>query len=239
MSTHSLMPQTVYFTFTLLTYVIGGLFIQTTNSLVNLGKLSSLVFPVIALLEISKYIIIQKWYQLPGNNLTSAFHNKSSNVNTNITLVNRIKDFIKSVLLLLVAGVIFAFIAIILGAPLFNNYEETISLSLVLTVLTVLPLQLFLGSRYTIISMLINKLELGKLVAEEYLSFLQHAGIGAVLGAWTASVVMPLDWERPWQVYPIPNIVGAVGGHLLGCTFSIMQSVLLGATAELKKKSLL
>lgn len=232
------MPQTVYFAVTLLVYLIGALFIQSTNSLTNIGKFSSLTFPAVAAFELLKFVIIQRCYQLPGN-LSTTVGGGSKSSNANSSLLNRIKDCIKSVVMLTLATFVFAFAAIILGAPLFSSYEETISLSLVLSTLTVLPLQLFIGTRYTLIVMLTNKLELGKLVAEQYLDFLQCAAIGAVLGAWTGSVVMPLDWDRPWQKYPIPNVVGAVAGHLLGCAFSIMKSVLFNAKAELKKKSLL
>lgn len=29
-------------------------------------------------------------------------------------------------------------------------------------------------------------------------------------GAWVSSVVIPLDWDRAWQKFPIPNAVGAM-----------------------------
>lgn len=29
-------------------------------------------------------------------------------------------------------------------------------------------------------------------------------------GAWASSVVIPLDWNRAWQQWPIPNVVGAL-----------------------------
>lgn len=227
-----LMPQTVYFTITFAIYSLGALIIQSTNSITSLGKLSSFIFPSVVVFELFKFFVIQKSYQLPGN-LTSSVTNKTS------TITNRIKDFIKSIFVFVLATLTFAFVSIILGASVLKNYEETLSLSLVLASLTILPLQMFLGTRYTMIVLLTNKIELGKLIAEQYLDFLITAAIGAILGAWAASVVMPLDWDRPWQVYPIPNVVGAFGGHLLGCAFSIMKSVLFNAKAELKKKSLL
>jgi phosphatidylinositol glycan class F len=31
------------------------------------------------------------------------------------------------------------------------------------------------------------------------------------VGAW----VIPLDWDRPWQLWPIPCVLGAVGGYAL------------------------
>lgn len=240
MSSQTLMPQTLYLGITLVVYIVGALFIETTNSLTNIGKFSSLIIPAVFAFELLKFFIIQKCYQLPGNlSSSSGGTRSSSNTNTNTSLLNRTKDCIKSIMMLTIATLLFAFAAIILGAPSLSKYEETISLSLVLSTLTVLPLQLFIGTRYTLVVLLTNKLDLGKLVAEQYLDFLMCAAIGAVLGAWSASVVMPLDWDRSWQLYPIPNVVGAVSGHLLGCGFSIMKSILFNAKAELKKKSIL
>ncbi|KAM5477111.1 Glycosylphosphatidylinositol (GPI) anchor assembly protein [Microsporum audouinii] len=43
------------------------------------------------------------------------------------------------------------------------------------------------------------------------------ATIGMALGAWLGAVPIPLDWDRPWQVYPITIITGAYIGYVLGC----------------------
>lgn len=40
--------------------------------------------------------------------------------------------------------------------------------------------------------------------------------IGGMLGSWAACVVIPLDWNRPWQYWPIPNSVGTIAGSILG-----------------------
>ncbi|KAK4773502.1 hypothetical protein SAY87_028521 [Trapa incisa] len=39
---------------------------------------------------------------------------------------------------------------------------------------------------------------------------------GAIVGAWFGAWPMPLDWERPWQDWPICVSYGAVLGYLLG-----------------------
>ncbi|EPZ31186.1 hypothetical protein O9G_001098 [Rozella allomycis CSF55] len=39
---------------------------------------------------------------------------------------------------------------------------------------------------------------------------------GAILGAWSSAIVVPLDWERDWQVWPIPALIGASMGHTIG-----------------------
>ena len=38
----------------------------------------------------------------------------------------------------------------------------------------------------------------------------------ALLGSWVASLVVPLDWEQPWQVWPIPCIYGSACGTVAG-----------------------
>ncbi|OAX77713.1 hypothetical protein ACJ72_07984 [Emergomyces africanus] len=43
------------------------------------------------------------------------------------------------------------------------------------------------------------------------------ATVGVGLGAWFGAVPIPLDWDRPWQTYPITIITGAYIGYVLGC----------------------
>ncbi|KAL2817088.1 GPI biosynthesis protein family Pig-F-domain-containing protein [Aspergillus granulosus] len=40
--------------------------------------------------------------------------------------------------------------------------------------------------------------------------------LGTCLGAWLGAVPIPLDWDRPWQAYPITILTGAYIGHVLG-----------------------
>ncbi|XP_067123121.1 uncharacterized protein PIG-F isoform X2 [Centruroides vittatus] len=50
--------------------------------------------------------------------------------------------------------------------------------------------------------------------------------IGTIIGAWCGAFVIPLDWDRPWQEWPIPCSVGAV----LGC--SVGHLILAGLTMQ-------
>lgn len=36
--------------------------------------------------------------------------------------------------------------------------------------------------------------------------------IGAFTGAWIGNAGMALDWERPWQEFPVPPILGSILG---------------------------
>ncbi|EDO18874.1 hypothetical protein Kpol_1023p43 [Vanderwaltozyma polyspora DSM 70294] len=41
-----------------------------------------------------------------------------------------------------------------------------------------------------------------------------------VLGGWISCVVIPLDWDREWQAWPIPVIVGSYLGAFVGYSIS-------------------
>ncbi|KAL4894446.1 GPI biosynthesis protein Pig-F [Aspergillus ambiguus] len=42
------------------------------------------------------------------------------------------------------------------------------------------------------------------------------AALGTCVGAWLGAVPIPLDWDRPWQAYPITILTGAYIGHGVG-----------------------
>lgn len=45
---------------------------------------------------------------------------------------------------------------------------------------------------------------------------------GAVIGAWFGAWPMPLDWERPWQEWPVCVTYGMAGGFIIGEIVSIV-----------------
>ncbi|KAI4382006.1 hypothetical protein MLD38_008021 [Melastoma candidum] len=51
---------------------------------------------------------------------------------------------------------------------------------------------------------------------------------GAVVGAWFGAWPMPLDWDRPWQEWPICVSYGAITGYLVGlaasCSYILLRS---------------
>lgn len=40
------------------------------------------------------------------------------------------------------------------------------------------------------------------------------------IGAWLGAIAIPLDWDRPWQNWPLPIVGGAYGGAIVGYTLS-------------------
>ncbi|XP_059614996.1 uncharacterized protein LOC132260707 [Phlebotomus argentipes] len=128
----------------------------------------------------------------------------------------RIGDALKFTALIAFFVGLYAIMCIALGAPALENHEETLVLASVLTILTVLPLALFLGTSGCIQYVWTESVEGMSKVEASYVTLVKISAAGALFGAWSGSIVAPLDWDRRWQAYPIPNIVGALLGYTLG-----------------------
>lgn len=49
--------------------------------------------------------------------------------------------------------------------------------------------------------------------------------LGAVAGAWFGVWPVPLDWERWWQAWPIPCLVGSLLGYLVALSLLFILSL--------------
>ncbi|KAF5932522.1 hypothetical protein HYC85_028693 [Camellia sinensis] len=57
---------------------------------------------------------------------------------------------------------------------------------------------------------------------------------GAVIGAWFGAWPMPLDWERPWQEWPICVSYGVIAGYLVAMVASFSFILLCGEHQHVK-----
>ncbi|KAJ1728249.1 Glycosylphosphatidylinositol (GPI) anchor assembly protein [Coemansia biformis] len=48
-----------------------------------------------------------------------------------------------------------------------------------------------------------------------------------MLFAWSAALFIPMDWDRPWQKWPIPIVGGAYLGNLVGLLFVLVRCFVL------------
>ncbi|KAJ5278704.1 hypothetical protein N7478_004076 [Penicillium angulare] len=46
------------------------------------------------------------------------------------------------------------------------------------------------------------------------------SALGTGLGAWLGAIPIPLDWDRPWQAFPITILTGAYIGYAFGSLLS-------------------
>ena len=61
-------------------------------------------------------------------------------------------------------------------------------------------------------------------------------GWGASLGAWCGAMVIPLDWDRPWQKWPVPCVAGAVAGFGGGVACAVLFVAFAATTARRRRR---
>ncbi|KAJ1298971.1 hypothetical protein BS78_01G495300 [Paspalum vaginatum] len=118
-----------------------------------------------------------------------------------------------------------AFGAIVLGAPVGIKYwAATIYWSLLMSLFTFVPAACVFGaSKVDWQNVLSHSIYFTPTDVENYM--ISAPCHGAVLGAWLGAWPMPLDWERPWQEWPICVTYGAIAGRLVGMAVSLVLIV--------------
>ncbi|XP_043220564.1 glycosylphosphatidylinositol anchor biosynthesis protein 11-like [Amphibalanus amphitrite] len=95
---------------------------------------------------------------------------------------------------------------------MYCDTESTVLLGAVLSLLAVYPTALTAGGSVGLIS---DTLLDARPHCERGRQEL-WAAAGALLGAWLGAFVIPLDWDRDWQVWPVPCCAGAQLGSAAG-----------------------
>ncbi|GFZ04018.1 hypothetical protein Acr_16g0006420 [Actinidia rufa] len=118
---------------------------------------------------------------------------------------------------LLVGAIVNVLGAVALGAPVGVNYFlKTVNWSLVMSLFTVVPAASVYGSSWMDWQRIFAHTKPSGSI--DYMICLPAHG--AVIGAWFGAWPMPLDWERPWQEWPICVSYGAIAGYLIAMVAS-------------------
>ncbi|XP_015518058.1 phosphatidylinositol-glycan biosynthesis class F protein [Neodiprion lecontei] len=133
----------------------------------------------------------------------------------------RFKDIFKFLVSSVVMALIYYIIVILFGCPLLTHHEETIMLTLTLTSLTLIPASLHLGVDESIALLTGAPLQSSNVLVEAVKRNIQ----ATLLGTWLGATVIPLDWNRPWQAWPIPCITGALIGYMIAHFFTLIKMV--------------
>lgn len=188
--------------------------ISYSGLLYSLGKRSSsFVLIIVTVAEFLKVIYLRK---------------SNIGLKKNKHVKNKASELMKSFGFLICAAFAFFVGIILFGAPILDKHEETLNLAVLLTLLTTFPLvtyagveealQLLLGvknySKGTVIEMFVNN------------------AILTVCGGWIGAVVIPLDWNTPWQEWPIPCYLGVIGGYLLSNILTIIKAIAFSAAVK-------
>ncbi|XP_022153416.1 phosphatidylinositol-glycan biosynthesis class F protein [Momordica charantia] len=132
-----------------------------------------------------------------------------------------LKAVTRGILGLPAGAVINAFGAIVLGAPVGAQYfSKTLNWSLVMSLFNIVPSACVFGSSWMDWQRLFAYTKPNGTI-DHMICIPAH---GAIIGAWFGAWPMPLDWERPWQEWPICVSYGAVIGYSTSMVASLAFS---------------
>lgn len=205
-------------------------FVNEFEGLLSIGKLRQSPFVWILLAgEILKFIANKGYLRieaqlkditLPGTNATSS----TTLAIKRHKLRHIVMSYVHDLGLVLLCTALAAATCILFGAPVFKQHEETLALAVLLSTLTVLPFVLYLRASGTLQYVFCDQFELTSKNQTAYLNIIHYNAVFALIGAWAASVVAPLDWDCAWQAYPVPNMCGAVAGYAIGNVYTLMTA---------------
>ncbi|KAG5635370.1 hypothetical protein H0H81_011517 [Sphagnurus paluster] len=142
----------------------------------------------------------------------------------------------------LVASVILHAVLVLFGAPLTTHIPHTYLLALLLALLTLFPPAYALGppTRTSTTHFTWVRLFAQGSIRNPIERALVYPALGAALGCWAGTIPLALDWDRPWQAYPLPPAYGALAGHILASiaaltatgTFALAEEGMRAAAAE-------
>lgn len=105
------------------------------------------------------------------------------------------------------------YITVCFGAPVLSDQLETGSFALLLTAHVFLPALLIFGPEPDLLQRVFFETDLEKTDPISHMLFIN--ALGSILGSWLGAFPIPLDWDRPWQVWPITCVIGAMVGAVL------------------------
>ncbi|KAF8177657.1 GPI biosynthesis protein family Pig-F-domain-containing protein [Pholiota molesta] len=56
--------------------------------------------------------------------------------------------------------------------------------------------------------------------------------IGTVLGCWLGIIPIALDWDRPWQAWPLTPAFGAITGYIISSMAALSVNAVINAAHE-------
>uniref|UniRef100_D3TKM0 Ethanolamine-P-transferase GPI11/PIG-F n=1 Tax=Glossina morsitans morsitans TaxID=37546 RepID=D3TKM0_GLOMM len=203
---------------------------QYKRSWLHLGSFwNSLIIPIVFTGEMLKIILSHYYGHQDNTLLTQKQKQKKAAYFTP-------RELAGGLMLQFLCTLLFGFVCIILGAPVLQNYEETFILAMLLTLFSVSPIVFLLGAEGALQVCFCEKPDYLTKNEETAVELFKYNALGGMLGAWAGSVVAPLDWDREWQVYPVPNVVGALLGSALANIYACSRVLYATGKVYINKK---
>ncbi|KAG5418704.1 GPI11 [Candida metapsilosis] len=111
---------------------------------------------------------------------------------------------------------------ILLGAPVYKFSFKTLCLALHLSQLIFTPLLVLYELQFENFTLLFHQQRI-------YFTIFRHPVLSSVLLSlgccWLGVIPIPLDWDRPWQQWPITLLVGGYAGGVVGSVLSLVVNI--------------
>ncbi|OCH90481.1 hypothetical protein OBBRIDRAFT_776854 [Obba rivulosa] len=131
----------------------------------------------------------------------------------------------------LAASIAFYILIVLFGAPILSHPLHTYLLGFLVALLTTFTPVYIIGppSLRSDTKSLVTRLTWIRLFAElsprtPIERALVYPAAGALFGCWSGAIPIGLDWERPWQAWPLTPAYGAVAGYILGSLAALVVS---------------
>ncbi|KAF9150713.1 hypothetical protein BG015_007453 [Linnemannia schmuckeri] len=195
----------------------------TNNTTLQKAPLPSLSWTLVTLFGLQTVLGLVQWSLHPSSQATSSNKSvkKSSKGGDSLSSVFSVLN--TSIAIGAVGTLICHIFAVLFGAGIFNQAKETSQLAVYLSLLTFYPASFVLGTDL--------KSWLRIFVHNSPGTYTEAAfycqGMMAIFGAWLGSIVIPLDWDRPWQAWPVPCVLGAFLFYCIGTVVGLVVSIVM------------
>ncbi|XP_015589549.1 phosphatidylinositol-glycan biosynthesis class F protein [Cephus cinctus] len=192
--------------------------LKFNNNLYNVGTYKFI--PILIILMFAEVIKLS-FSLLQADHITLGKNESRFSSRSKRSWTKNLRGIFKFCIAMITLSVIYFIVIILFGAPLLTHHEETIMLALTLTALTFIPASLHLGIDNALALLTGAQPQNAGLLLEA-----MRINVKAtLLGSWLGATVIPLDWDRPWQAWPIPCITGALVGYMMAHFITLIKTL--------------
>jgi phosphatidylinositol glycan class F len=167
-------------------------------------------------------------YLLVAHLLISFTDTESSYKSKSLRL--QVWKFLRAVTQLVLSACLIHIVLILFGAPFTQSVSETFHLACLITSTSVLPCMSIIGtSTVDWFSALSTH---GHETLPERTVVI--SSVASVVGSWLGAFPIPLDWDRPWQAWPVTCVIGSLTCY---CVAVISCSLFLVGQLRVANKS--
>ncbi|KAF9192099.1 hypothetical protein BGZ50_008829 [Haplosporangium sp. Z 11] len=193
---------------------------DTSKGYISTGTLPSLSWTLVALFIAQTGLGLVQWQLHASNQAKTKKGPLSSRSQSSSSVFSVLST---SMAIGAVGTLICHMFAVLFGAGIIQQAKETSQLASYLSLLTFYPASFVLGTDLE--SWLRVFIHSSPHTYTEAAFYCQ--GMMAIFGAWLGSIVIPLDWDRPWQAWPVPCVLGASLFYCIGTVVGLVVSVVM------------